>query len=101
MENEVNDNLTGSRSPICGLCKVPYAAHPQCQRCGIYCGPNHSQENVCRYRGKMLCGQCVHDWAKFEKRIGREVPWEVLSNQAGFYGIEGRSIRPWPGTESL
>jgi len=82
-----------SQDPICRLCEVPYANHPRCQCCGIYCGPNHFHKGVSYYRGKGLCGMCIRDWVSFERRVGQEVPWEVFLNRDKHYRADGQPLK--------
>ena len=82
-----------SQDPICRLCEVPYADHPRCQCCGIYCGPNHSHEGVSHYRGKLLCASCIQSWPAMEERVGHKVLWEVFFNRDRYYRADGQPLK--------
>ena len=88
-----------SHDPVCRLCEKPYAGHPQCQCCNIYCGPNHFQEKAIPYRGKKLCDLCIKAWRRLDEKVGEKVPWLVFKNKADFYSTNDRPVKAWPVAE--
>ena len=84
-----------SQDPNCRLCGAPYAGHPRCQCCGIYCGPGHFREGVSRYRGKALCGLCIEEWEAMEKRVGHKILWEVFLNRDRHYRADGQPLKKY------
>jgi len=82
-----------TQDPICRICGAPYAGHPRCQCCGIFCGPKHFREGVSRYRGKRLCTMCIEEWESMEKRVGHEVLWKVFSDRSNYYRPDGQLKR--------
>ena len=85
--------------PVCRLCEKPYAGHPQCQCCSIYCGPGHFQEEVIKYRGHLLCSECKKDWQHLDEKAGVEAPWEVFHKRTAYYNGMGKPTKPWPVAE--
>ena len=77
----------------CRRCGTSYDSHPRCQCCGIYCGPNHFQVRVSSYRGQLLCGLCIGDWERLEKKVGRKVPWEEFPYHNRYYAVDGRRLK--------
>jgi len=85
--------------PVCRLCDSPYAGHPQCQCCSIYCGPGHFQEEVIHYRGHLLCSECIKSWQQLDEKAGQKTPWVVFKNRTDFYNSSGEPIKSWPLAE--
>lgn len=77
-----------TQDPNCRICGVPYAGHPRCASCSIFCGPGHFQE-LSPYRGKSLCGLCIEAWKRLEEDVGDNVLWHMFLKMDSFYQGDG------------
>ena len=89
----MTDDSDYTQDPVCRICGVLYAKHPQCECCGIYCGPNHFREGVSRYRGHRLCDHCIEAWPALEEKLGRVVLWLPFKNRDREYRAGGRNLK--------